>query len=237
VPLLGAAYVVPRLLNVEGYKPALADAVKQATGRELVIEGPLKLTLLPVPRISARKVHFANAVGGTGAQMVEVQWVGASPSWSALLQGRVEVGKLTLYKPVLVLETDADGVPNWEFKPGRRRRAAGGRTERRSASGGRPARHHRRHAELHLPADRQDHQGRAGQGDGLGRFAQGSVLDRRQRDRQRRAAVARDFGPRTKGRRRERCQARGEGPERSSDLRRPGRARSPPMRRSAAASR
>ena len=50
--------------------------------------------------------------------MVEVQWVGASPSWSALLQGRVEVGKLILYKPVLVLETDADGVPNWEFKPG-----------------------------------------------------------------------------------------------------------------------
>ena len=118
VPLLGAAYVVPRLLNVEGYKPALSDAVKQATGRELVIDGPLKLTLLPVPRISARSVHFANAVGGTGAQMVEVQWVGASPSWSALLQGRVEVGKLTLYKPVIVLETDADGVPNWEFKPG-----------------------------------------------------------------------------------------------------------------------
>ena len=83
VPLLGAAYVVPRLLDVEAYKPALADAVKQATGRELVIEGPLKLTLLPVPRVSARKVHFANAVGGTGAQMVEVQWVGASPSWSA----------------------------------------------------------------------------------------------------------------------------------------------------------
>jgi uncharacterized protein involved in outer membrane biogenesis len=117
-PLLGAAYVVPRLLNVEGYKPALAEAVKQATGRELVIDGPLKLTLLPVPRVSARSVHFANAVGGTGAQMVEVRWVGASPSWSALLRGRVEIGRLTLYKPVVVLETDADGVPNWEFKPG-----------------------------------------------------------------------------------------------------------------------
>ena len=107
------------------------------------------------------------------------------------------------------------------IQAGRRRRAAGGRTERRSASGGRSAQHHRRHAELHLPADRQDHQGRAGQGDGLGRFAQGSVLDRRHRDRQRRAAVARGFGPRTEGRRRERCQARGEGPERSSDLRWP----------------
>ncbi len=117
-PLLGAAYVVPRLLDVDGYKPALADAVKQATGRELVIDGPLKLTLLPVPRVSARSVHFANAVGGTGAQMVDVQWIGASPSWSALLQGRVEIGRLILYKPTLVLETDANGVPNWEFKPG-----------------------------------------------------------------------------------------------------------------------
>ena len=118
VPLLAAAYVVPRLLDVEAYKPALAEAVKQATGRELVIDGPLKLTLLPVPRVSARRVHFANAAGGTGAQMVEVRWVGASPSWSALLQGRVEIGRLILYKPVVVLETDADGVPNWEFKPG-----------------------------------------------------------------------------------------------------------------------
>jgi len=118
VPLLGAAYVVPRLLDVEGYKPALADAVKQATGRELVIDGPLKLTLLPVPRVSARSVHFANAAGSKGAQMVEVRWVGASPSWSALLQGRVEIGRLILYKPVVVLETDANGVPNWEFKPG-----------------------------------------------------------------------------------------------------------------------
>lgn len=118
LPLLAAAWIVPRLLDVEAYKAPLTEAVKQATGRELVIEGPLSLALLPVPRVSARRVHFANAVGAKGAQMVDVQWVGASPSWWALLQGRVEIGKLILYKPVLVLETDADGVPNWEFKPG-----------------------------------------------------------------------------------------------------------------------
>jgi uncharacterized protein involved in outer membrane biogenesis len=118
LPLLAAAWIVPRLLDVEGYKPALTEAVKQATGRELVIDGPLRLTLLPAPRVSARSVHFANAVGAKGAQMIDVQWVGASPSFWALLQGRVEVGRLILYKPVVVLETDANGVPNWEFKPG-----------------------------------------------------------------------------------------------------------------------
>lgn len=116
--LLAGAAVAPRLIDVEAYKAPLTEAVRQATGRELVIEGPLKLTLLPVPRISARQVHFANATGAKGAQMVNVRWVGASPSWWALLQGRIEVGTLILYRPTLVLETDADGVPNWEFKPG-----------------------------------------------------------------------------------------------------------------------
>jgi uncharacterized protein involved in outer membrane biogenesis len=50
--------------------------------------------------------------------MIDVRWIGASPSWWALLKGQVEVGRLTLYQPTIVLETDANGVPNWQFKPG-----------------------------------------------------------------------------------------------------------------------
>lgn len=119
VALLALAVVAaPTLLNVEQYKPAMIAAVKEATGRELVIEGPLKLTFFPTPRISARRVRFANALGGKGAQMVDVRWVGVSPSLGALLRGRIEVGRLTLFRPTLVLETDAEGRPNWEFSPG-----------------------------------------------------------------------------------------------------------------------
>jgi uncharacterized protein involved in outer membrane biogenesis len=113
-----AVALAPHVVDVEAYKPAMIAAVKEATGRELVIEGPMKLSVFPRPRVSARKVHFSNAVGAKGAQMVDVAWVGVSPSWSALLLGRVEVGRLTLYKPVIILETDADGRPNWEFRPG-----------------------------------------------------------------------------------------------------------------------
>ncbi|SEO62909.1 Uncharacterized protein involved in outer membrane biogenesis [Rhodospirillales bacterium URHD0017] len=117
-PLLAAAVAAPWLVDVEAYKPALVQAVKEATGRELVIEGAMRLRMLPVPRVSAQRVHFANATGAEGAQMVDVRWVGASPSWWALLRGAVEIGQLTLYQPTIVLETDADGVPNWQFKPG-----------------------------------------------------------------------------------------------------------------------
>ncbi len=113
-----AGLAAPTLLNIDQYKPAMIAAVKEATGRELVIEGPLKLTVFPTLRISARQVHFANAVGGKGAQMVDVRWVGITPSFWALLQGRIEVGRLTLFRPTLVLESDAEGRPNWEFQPG-----------------------------------------------------------------------------------------------------------------------
>lgn len=113
-----AGFLAPTLLNVEQYKPAMIAAVKEATGRELVIQGPLKLTFFPRPRISARQVHFANAVGAKGAQMVDVRWIGVSPSLGALLRGKIEVGRLTLFRPTIVLESDAEGRPNWEFNPG-----------------------------------------------------------------------------------------------------------------------
>jgi len=116
--LLLVVGLAPVLVDVEAYKPALIEAVKEATGRELVIDGPMKLSIFPVPRISAQQVHFANAVGAEGAQMIDVRWIGASPSWLALLRGRVEVGSVTLYQPTIVLETDANGVPNWHFNPG-----------------------------------------------------------------------------------------------------------------------
>src|SRR6185503_11814544 len=116
--VVAALSSVPGLVNVEAYKPGLIQAVREATGRELVIDGPMRLRMFPVPGIGAGTVRFANAVGGKGAQMIDVRWVSVRPDWGALLRGRVEVGTLTLYQPTIVLETDAKGVPNWEFKPG-----------------------------------------------------------------------------------------------------------------------
>ncbi len=115
VPL--AMVAAPYLLNVDAYKPVMAEAVKSATGRELVIDGKMQLSMFPTPHIAARNVRFANSVGAKGAQMVDVKWVTVTPSWSALLSGRVEIGVLTLVHPTIVLETDAEGRPNWEFRP------------------------------------------------------------------------------------------------------------------------
>ncbi len=113
-----ASVAAPHVVDVDAYRPAIVQAVKEATGRELVIEGPLKLSMFPQPRVSARKVRFANALGTKGAQMVDVEWIGASPAWWPLLRGQFEIGRLTLYKPAIILEADAKGRPNWQFEPG-----------------------------------------------------------------------------------------------------------------------
>jgi hypothetical protein len=109
---------LPYLVNMQVFKPAMIQAVKEATGRELLIDGQIELSMYPVPGISARQVHFANATGTTGAQMLDVRRIVVRPSVLALLQGRIEVGTLFLYRPTIVLEADADGKPNWEFAPG-----------------------------------------------------------------------------------------------------------------------
>ena len=109
---------LPYIVDMQVFKPAMIQAVKEATGRELVIDGPIELSMYPVPGISARQVHFANAAGTMGAQMLDVRRIVVRPSVLALLQGRFEVGTLFLYRPTIVLEADADGKPNWEFAPG-----------------------------------------------------------------------------------------------------------------------
>jgi AsmA family/AsmA-like C-terminal region len=117
-PIAAILALLPYVIDVEAYKPGLIAAVRNATGRELVIDGPMRLSVFPVPGIGAGQVHFSNAVGAEGAQMIDVRWVAVTPSWWALLQGRFEVGTLTLYRPTIVLETDANGTPNWQFNPG-----------------------------------------------------------------------------------------------------------------------
>jgi uncharacterized protein involved in outer membrane biogenesis len=118
VALLVAALVaLPALIDVNSYKPLIVSQVKTATGRDLVIDGPISLSLLPTPTVSVTGVKFFNAPGSKNANMVEVKSVTVKPSLLALLGGSIEVSEVTLVEPKIVLEINAEGKPNWEFTP------------------------------------------------------------------------------------------------------------------------
>src|SRR5476651_421525 len=115
--LIVALLVAPSFFDLNKYKPEIVSQVKKATGRDLVLDGPVTLSLLPTPSAGVSKVRFVNVVGSKNANMVEVKSVEVKPSLLALLGGNVEVSSVTVVEPKIVLEVSAEGKPNWEFAP------------------------------------------------------------------------------------------------------------------------
>ena len=44
--------VAPFFINLNSYKGLIAEKAKEATGRDLVIDGDISLSLLPIPSVS-----------------------------------------------------------------------------------------------------------------------------------------------------------------------------------------
>ncbi len=115
VVLVAAVLVVPSLIDWNGYKPEIQAAARDATGRELKIDGDLSLSILPSPTLSVANVSLANIDGGSAPEMASLDSLDVAVALVPLLSGEIRVTSVTLVKPVIVLETLADGRANWIF--------------------------------------------------------------------------------------------------------------------------
>lgn len=102
-------------------KPTIAQMVKDATGRDLVIRGDLNLVVSLSPTLEVFDITFANAPwsnvdGGEVGDMVSLKQLDAKVDLLALLQGRVDVDYVVLEGLKVVLQTDGKGRANWEFE-------------------------------------------------------------------------------------------------------------------------
>ncbi|HTG24685.1 MAG TPA: hypothetical protein VK681_31960, partial [Reyranella sp.] len=58
--LIVALLVAPSLIDLDARKAEVIAAVKKATGRDLILDGPVSLRLLPVPTATVTGVKFFN---------------------------------------------------------------------------------------------------------------------------------------------------------------------------------
>ncbi len=116
LPLAGLA-VFALTFDPNSVKPRIEQAVLRATGRDLALNGRLGLKLSLWPTLEARDVAFANRAGGSRPQMATVERVEAQIALLPLLSRRLEIERLVVVHPDLLLETDAAGQPNWQFGP------------------------------------------------------------------------------------------------------------------------
>ncbi|HSB73642.1 MAG TPA: AsmA family protein [Candidatus Methylomirabilis sp.] len=115
VVLVVAAVVVVKSIDFNTYKPLIAEQAKAATGRELTIRGNLDLQIGFSPAVVVKDVSFANASWGSRPEMVKLGRFEVELALLPLIFRQVQVKRLILVQPDILLETDAKGTGNWTF--------------------------------------------------------------------------------------------------------------------------
>lgn len=115
VLLVAAALAAPFFIPVDTYKGQLVAAVKQATGRDLTINGKVSFSILPTLAVEAHDVAFANPPGAASNNMATLSSLELRLKLLPLLSRRLVLDKLVLVDPVIALEIDKQGRPNWQF--------------------------------------------------------------------------------------------------------------------------
>ncbi len=95
-----------------------AKAVREATGREFVIEGEIERTLYPVLGVKTGPIRLANADWAEDPVMISAKEATFSVKTFSLFGDQVEVQEVRLVDPVINLEVDENGRRSWDFPTG-----------------------------------------------------------------------------------------------------------------------
>ncbi|MEE8272903.1 MAG: AsmA family protein [Alphaproteobacteria bacterium] len=107
---VAAILVVPGLVDWNEYKQQVAARVGAVIGLDVAIDGDMDFAVLPTPHLSASGVRI---VGDVAQDMASVAALEARVALLPLLTGRIQVERVVLVEPVLVIEVDRDGDLTW----------------------------------------------------------------------------------------------------------------------------
>jgi AsmA protein len=114
-----AAVILVATVDPNEYKAEISQAVKDATGRELVFAGDIGFNFFPWLGLKVGPVSLGNRQGFTPEAMIRVNRAEASIRILPLLSGEVAVGTVVLDGFTANLAVNAKGVNNWDDLSGR----------------------------------------------------------------------------------------------------------------------
>ena len=113
VVVIGAAFILPSVVPLEDYKEDISAQVEEATGRKLKIAGDISLSVLPTLEIEVDGVSLENAKGAQTPNMLELKKLQVKLDLLPLISREIVVDRFVLVDPVINLEIDKNGRPNW----------------------------------------------------------------------------------------------------------------------------
>ncbi len=108
-----AIVVLPLIIDPNDYKPEIAAAVKEQTGRNLEIEGDISLSVFPWLGLDIGPTRLSNAEGFADPYMARMDAVQVRIKLVPLLSKQLEVDKVRLSGLQLNLAKDKAGRSNW----------------------------------------------------------------------------------------------------------------------------
>lgn len=114
---IGAIAIFVVSFDPNSYKPQIVAAVRSATGRDLEIGGRIGLSLSLRPTLEVSDVSFSNPPGFSRPRMASLQRLELRLALIPLLSRRLQIERLVLQQPDILLETNARGQSNWALPP------------------------------------------------------------------------------------------------------------------------
>jgi uncharacterized protein involved in outer membrane biogenesis len=113
---LGAWYATSSIKPTQ-LTQLLSSTVKDATGRDLKIAGPVSLNIFPSIGVKAEQVTLSNASWASHSQMLALKHIELEVKLFPLFLGNVEISSIHLAGLDAHLETNKSGQSNWDLSP------------------------------------------------------------------------------------------------------------------------
>ncbi|MET4806282.1 AsmA family protein [Limibacillus sp. MBR-115] len=118
VAVLVAGYAVISSLDINQYRDEIIAQAEKATGRKVRIDGQMDLKVSLTPAIVLNDVGLANAAWGDAQEMMSVRRFELEVALLPLLSSQIQVKRLVIVEPTILLQTNEQGDGNWAFDLG-----------------------------------------------------------------------------------------------------------------------
>ena len=96
------------------YRSRIEALASEAVGRQVRIQGPIELNLLPFPAVVLKTIEIENPGDIGDGPLARIKRVAVSPRPLSLMAGRLAVGTVTISGLQMMLARNRDGQNNWQ---------------------------------------------------------------------------------------------------------------------------
>lgn len=106
--------VAPSFFDWNSYKSQATDAIKEQAGLDVILNGDIKIALIPAPYAYVNDVELRSVKEGNYANVATLKRLNLNLAVMPLLSGKVDFTAIELVEPIIRIETYADGSQNWQ---------------------------------------------------------------------------------------------------------------------------